>query len=152
MLRIIRETKPRYVVGENVNGIVNWNNGMVFEDIHSDLEAEDYSVQAVILPALSVEAYHRRDRVWFIANSNSERWNKLQAVSKPSKENEPTWLGNQRGLPDWFELESPIRGANNGLPNRMDRFRLKQLGNSIVPQVAYQIFKAIEDIDRKRNL
>jgi DNA (cytosine-5)-methyltransferase 1 len=152
MLRVIRETRPRYVVGENVNGIITWNDGMVFEDICSDLEAEGYEVQAVILPALSVGAYHRRDRVWFIANSNGERRDKLQAIPEPSKENESSWVGDKRGLPDWSELESPIRGADNGLPNRMDRHRLKQLGNSIVPQVAFQIFKAIETIDNKRNL
>lgn len=69
MLRAIREIKPKWVVGENVYGLVNWNGGLVFEEVQADLEAEGYEVQAVILPACSVGAPHRRDRVWFIAHS-----------------------------------------------------------------------------------
>lgn len=72
MLRAIREIKPRYVVGENVIGIVNWDGGVVFEQVQLDLEAEGYEVQAVILPAVSVDAPHRRDRVWFVAYANND--------------------------------------------------------------------------------
>ena len=68
MLRIIRELRPRYIVGENVAGIVSWNGGLVFEEVQTDLEAEGYEVQAVILPACAVNAPHRRDRVWFVAH------------------------------------------------------------------------------------
>lgn len=67
MLRAIREIRPRWVVGENVYGIVNWNGGMVFEEVCADLEAEGYQVQPYILPACAVGAPHRRDRVWFVA-------------------------------------------------------------------------------------
>lgn len=66
MLRAIREIKPRWVVGENVLGLVGWNGGMVFEEVQADLEAEGYEVQPYILPAASVNAPHRRDRVWFV--------------------------------------------------------------------------------------
>ena len=69
MLRIIREVQPTWVVGENVFGLINWNGGLVFDEVQTDLEAEGYEVQAVILPACSVGAPHRRDRVWFIAHS-----------------------------------------------------------------------------------
>jgi DNA (cytosine-5)-methyltransferase 1 len=67
MLRAIREIQPRWVVGENVHGIVNWNGGLVFEEVQADLENEGYEVQPFILPAASVNAPHRRDRVWFVA-------------------------------------------------------------------------------------
>ena len=67
MLRCIREIKPRWVVGENVFGIVNWNGGLVFDEVQADLEAEGYEVQAYVLPACAVNAPHRRDRVWFVA-------------------------------------------------------------------------------------
>lgn len=67
MLRAIREISPRWVVGENVRGLINWNGGLVFDEVQSDLEAEGYEVQAFILPAASVGAPHRRDRVWFVA-------------------------------------------------------------------------------------
>jgi len=71
MLRAIKEIKPSWVVGENVHGIVNWSGGLVFEQVQTDLEAEGYEVQSYILPACAKNAPHRRDRVWFIAYSDS---------------------------------------------------------------------------------
>jgi len=67
MLRAIREIQPTYVVGENVLGLVNWNGGLVFDEVQADLEAEGYEVQPFVLPACAVNAPHRRDRVWFVA-------------------------------------------------------------------------------------
>jgi DNA-cytosine methyltransferase len=70
MLRAIREIQPRWIVGENVLGIVNWSGGLVFEEIQVELENEGYKVQAYILPAVSVNAPHVRQRVFFIAYSD----------------------------------------------------------------------------------
>jgi DNA (cytosine-5)-methyltransferase 1 len=70
MLRAIREIQPRWVVGENVFGLINWSAGLVFHEVQADLEAEGYEVQPYVLPAVSVNAPHRRDRVWFVAYSN----------------------------------------------------------------------------------
>lgn len=70
MLRAIQELQPSWIVGENVYGIVNWSEGLVFEQVQVDLENEGYEVQPVILPAAGIGAPHRRDRVWFIAYSN----------------------------------------------------------------------------------
>lgn len=75
MLRVIQEVQPTWVVGENVPGLVNWSEGMVFEEVQSDLEAEGYEVQSFILPAAGVGAPHRRDRVWIVAYRSSERCN-----------------------------------------------------------------------------
>ena len=69
MLRVIREVQPRYVVGENVFGLLNWNGGLVFDEVHADLAAEGYETQAVVIPAAAVNAPHGRDRVWFVARS-----------------------------------------------------------------------------------
>lgn len=71
MLRAIQEIEPTYVVGENVRGLTNWNGGVVFEEVCADLEACGYEVQPILLPACSVGAPHRRDRVWFIAANTS---------------------------------------------------------------------------------
>ena len=68
MLRAIQQIRPRWIVGENVFGIVNWSEGMVFEQVCSDMETEGYEVQPFILPACAVGAPHRRDRCWFIAH------------------------------------------------------------------------------------
>jgi len=70
MLRAIREIAPRYIVGENVYGLVNWNGGMVFNEVQADLEAEGYEVAPVILPACAINAPHRRERIFFVAYAN----------------------------------------------------------------------------------
>ena len=67
MFRIIKAFKPKYVIGENVRVIVNIENGMVFETVCSNLEDEGYEVQPFLIPAASVGAPHRRERIWFIA-------------------------------------------------------------------------------------
>ncbi len=70
MLRAIREIQPTWVVGENVLGIVNWNGGLVFDEVQADLEAEGYEVQTYVLPAAGVNAPHQRYRTWFVAYNN----------------------------------------------------------------------------------
>jgi len=76
MLRAIREIQPSYVVGENVRGLTNWNGGLVFDEVQADLEAEGYEVTPFLLPACAVNAPHRRDRIWFVAYSESARTRK----------------------------------------------------------------------------
>ena len=73
MLRAIQEIQPRYVVGENVRGLISWNGGLVFDEVQADLEAEGYVVIPCVLPACGVNAPHRRERVWFIAYRESDR-------------------------------------------------------------------------------
>ena len=69
MFRIIKEFKPRWVIGENVKGITNIQDGMVFETVCTDLEGEGYEVRAFNIPAAGVGAPHRRERIWIVANS-----------------------------------------------------------------------------------
>lgn len=59
MLRVIKELRPAWVVGENVAGIVN----MALDTVLSDLEAKGYTCRAFIVPACGVDAPHRRYRV-----------------------------------------------------------------------------------------
>ena len=73
MLRVIRETKPRWVIGENVEGIVNINEGMVLRQVLNDLENEGFQSQCIIIPASGIGAWHQRKRIWIVANSNSNR-------------------------------------------------------------------------------
>jgi DNA (cytosine-5)-methyltransferase 1 len=95
MLRAIREIQPRWIVGENVLGLVNWNGGLVFEEVQADLENEGYEVQPFILPAVSVNAPHRRDRVWFVAYSNGARSsNNGRANNKEETEVRGQYEGN----------------------------------------------------------
>ncbi len=73
MLEVVRNVKPEWVIAENVRGLVTWNEGMVLEQVCTDLEAEGYEVQPFIIPAVAVGAPHRRDRVWIIAHTKDRR-------------------------------------------------------------------------------
>ena len=73
MFRVIQNVKPDWVIAENVRGLVTWNDGMVLEQVCTDLESEGYEVQPFIIPAVAVNAPHRRDRVWIIANCANSR-------------------------------------------------------------------------------
>jgi DNA (cytosine-5)-methyltransferase 1 len=67
MLRAIRQIQPTWVVGENVYGIITWNDGLVFHEVQTDLETQGYEVQSYVLPSAAVNAPHRRERTFFIA-------------------------------------------------------------------------------------
>lgn len=70
MLRAVLEIQPGWVVGENVRGLTNWNGGLVFDEVQSDLETAGYQVLPFLLPAAGVAAPHERYRIWFIAYAN----------------------------------------------------------------------------------
>ncbi|GAA4461865.1 hypothetical protein GCM10023093_07370 [Nemorincola caseinilytica] len=201
MLRVVGEIRPRWVVGENVYGILNWNGGMVFEQVHADLEALGYEVRAFVLPACGVGAPHRRYRVWFVARNRNAAHSdayrnglhrgygedeKLAGEAGKHAQRHPQQVG--RHVPDrhseglerraqagnagseWAKLieqfarrcqrgywrdwpsRSPVRRGDDGLPGRLDgitlpkwrREAIRMYGNAVVPQLALQIFKAIE--------
>lgn len=153
MLRAIREISPKYIVGENVFGLTNWNGGVVFNEVHSDLEAEGYDVQAVVIPAGAKNAPHKRDRVWFVAHANSIGLPKRNTQDTPNL-SKTHGSKAQHSPNDWkaFPTQSPICGGDDGLPTELDgitfpKWRaesVKAYGNAIVPQVAYEIFRAID--------
>ena len=88
MLRAIREISPTYIVGENVFGLVNWDGGLVFDEVQSDLEAAGYEVQPFILPACAVNAPHKRERVWFVAYRTGELQQRNEAGECGNKRRE----------------------------------------------------------------
>lgn len=160
MLRAIREIKPRWIVGENVRGLVNWNGGLVFEEVHTDLETQGYKVQAFILPAASVGAHHKRERIWFCAYSNGNRRKRGEnGKYSTRKEWENNTKKQSKGLckpvswnREWSKLATRAFPRNDGLSERLGsktfskyrRIGCKAAGNAVVPQVVYEIFKAIE--------
>jgi DNA (cytosine-5)-methyltransferase 1 len=233
MLRCIREVAPRYVVGENVRGLTNWNGGLVFDEVCVDLENLGYQVAPFIIPASAVNAPHQRERVWFVAysqsgrrgeqsptnsggkdrrfndngkvwnatdsdingfnqrhsehekhssktrfdalndvNENDERWNvtnssneRLQR-SQIDRSSKKIWSKRKEQSfgcisSNWkiFPTQPPICGGDDGLSTELDgitfsKWRtesIKAYGNAIVPQVVYQIFKAIEQYESKRQ-
>lgn len=222
MRRAVRETAPRYVVGENVAGLISWDGGLVFDEVQTDLENEGYEVWAYVLPACGVGAPHRRDRVWFIAkntdyirrhgferqnesgfgefgfaragnnervrgktqrsysngtnsraeslqkreneihgftpSSNTERLGQSRS-GRPIESSNPTPDGNWKA--SWayndgrWPTESPICRRDDGIPSGLagitvSKHRnesIKAYGNAIVPQVAFEIFKTVQEIE-----
>jgi DNA (cytosine-5)-methyltransferase 1 len=105
MLRVIREVRPRYIVGENVYGLVTWNGGLVFDEVCTDLEAEGYAVWPIVIPAAAVGAPHRRDRVWFVAYSNfGTKKPSRKSGSIKSNGSNGALFEKQRGKPTQFDI------------------------------------------------
>lgn len=75
MLRVIGEVRPRWIIGENVYGLLNIQSGFAFEQICIGLEHAGYEVRPFIMPALAVGAPHQRNRIFFVAHSKDIRWN-----------------------------------------------------------------------------
>lgn len=69
MLRVIKELRPTWVLGENVPGIVN----LALDEVLSGLESAGYEAQCFIVPACGVDAPHRRDRVCIVAHSKGKQ-------------------------------------------------------------------------------
>lgn len=190
MLRIIGEVKPTFVVGENVAGLLSMENGKTLDKICLDLENEGYQIELFVIPACGVGAWHRRDRIWIIANtcngSNSRNAGTLQGKNGQGRLQERQQLEQpiitdkvwaEQVLSDTTSIgqsgqrqhKQPVNSETNGereanyvipisrrkqwatepelgrvahgIPHRLDR--LKGLGNAIVPQVVFEIFKAI---------
>jgi len=202
MLRVIRELAPRWVIGENVSGILQ----IAAADVVKDLEHIGYNVAVFNFEAAAVGARHRRERVFFVAeNSNGLRcdgkerekeseirgqrefstrdlqrvyrekivenadcirrgrqkvllqqsWRtKFIGASKVASNSARVYVerqcrGQRKMQPwrgNWWCVEPNVGRVANGVPSRVDR--LKCLGNAVVPQQAYPIFKAIADIER----
>lgn len=193
MLEVISTIKPRWVVGENVHGLINWSNGLVFEEIITDLEAQGYAIQSFLLPAAGVGAIHKRNRIWFVAyaygDDNTKHskggldlgWNSMgnsqyeeelqykglgsdasdsmrEGLEKKKSLGKPreSRFSNQLLREHESAFESALLGENDGIPRELDGITFpkwreessKAYGNAIVPQVALQIFNAINEYER----
>ena len=140
MLRIIKEARPRWILGENVAGHIN----MGLDEVLFDLESQGYTARPIVIPACAVNALHRRDRVWILAHNSGgrrkgSRQNTIQGKRGLSGGKEG---GRAPALKELRDIHSPwLCRTSNGVSNRLDRTR--GLGNAIVPQVAYEIMKAM---------
>ena len=142
MLRAIREIKPRWVVGENVYGLVNWSNGLVFHEVQADLEAQGYEVQPYLLPAVSVNAPHRRDRIWFVAkntNNNGRRSEQRQEESSKWKQRNIS-SGNNEWISTHNDEIRSSSNANNartniGMPSERERQESNGIGGLTQPEL-----------------
>ena len=103
MHRVIRECRPRWVIGENVAGIVN----MELDTVFIDLENAGYTVESFIIPACAVDAPHRRDRVWIVAHRNGTGLQNRQLDGQEICESDEIWKDATDHKPE-IEGESDV--------------------------------------------
>lgn len=104
MLRVIGEVQPRWVVGENVYGLITWNDGLVFRQVLSDLEAQGYEVTRYVSPASGVNSPHQRNRVWFVACN--------AAFGRKETDTDTSGIGRQIGKPGRYASEERNTGEH----------------------------------------
>ena len=171
MYRVILESRPTYVLIENVAGLIT----LGLDDVLVDLEKADYSFQTFNIPAVAVDARHRRQRIWILAYTDSKREignkseyregcgfeSRSEDVADTECEGLERWKKNLRPKERWVSdtghyrskisgngrdskwiTEPDVGRVAHGVPNRVDR--LRGLGNAIVPQVAYEIIRCLK--------
>jgi DNA (cytosine-5)-methyltransferase 1 len=127
MLRVIRETKPRWVIGENVEGIVNINEGMVLRQVLNDLENEGFKSQCIIIPASGIGAWHQRKRIWILGYSEHNGY----SSTKIKRRNDKTNDNSEKRKNQTSELERTSGPTNNGnvrmdVPNTNTGFSIRE--------------------------
>ena len=148
--RLVGEIKPRWVVAENVPGILR----IAADDVCGDLERQGYAVGIWNYEAAAVGAKHRRERVFFVAHSVGSRQQKFREQGERG-EALPKWKFHQpcdtsrSPAPDFllrqWDAEPRVDRVAHGISHWVDRVRA--LGNAVVPQQVYPIFKAIMEAE-----
>lgn len=157
--RLIRELRPAYVLVENVPALRYRG----LDAVLGDLAACGYDAEWECLPAASVGAPHLRDRLFVVAYANGlrpgtravevfgelrpEALFRHQAVERRANEAREVFRGP--GASQWSS-EPRVGRVVDGIPTRLDRRRLRGLGNAVVPQVAHLIGNWIIQAERRR--
>ena len=141
VFRIVKQSRPRWVLCENVAGHIS----MGLDQVLADLEDEGYSARAIVIPACAVGAFHRRDRVWIIANTMRGRREMGRDCSRVGGVRQQVEGNKIREI----EVESCFRRDFDGVSRPMDR--LRGLGNAIVPQVAAEILRVMMTVNEQTN-
>lgn len=151
IIRLARELRPKFLLLENVRNLLSHQNGTTFQETLFQIAKAGYDAEWAVIPASDVGACHRRERIWIIAHANDAGLQGQRPecqLPESSGEGTTAWRsGGPMLSPEWWGgyISRPVlcRG-DDGLRNRVDR--LKQLGNSIVPQVAFIPLQRIKDL------
>ncbi len=150
IVRLVRETKPRYVIVENVNALLGRGMGVVLRD----LAALGYDAEWHCIPVAAIGGPHIRDRLWIIA------YPRCELRTQPILTHDHVEEARRRGARQWRKNRVfPKMGAvcSQVLNAWMDRsktrrvddgilhwpYRLKAIGNAVSPQVPQLIGEAI---------
>jgi DNA (cytosine-5)-methyltransferase 1 len=147
MFRIIKTTKPHWIIGENVTGIIE----LALDEVGTDLESCGYTWRAFSLSALHANLNFDGERVFIVASSNSRGVERGEPHTSKNEETIRCQHNNTRRIQSldfiqWQQNKSRPFGVANGVSNRVDRVGC--LGNAVVPQQVYPILKAIADIEK----
>lgn len=151
--RVIREIEPRWVVAENVPGLLSSEHGRFFGRVLRDLAGMGYDASWGVLSAFQAGAPHLRKRICLVAHSM--RFGRscnifLPTLKNPEARHGKTWsIDTSLLLDNALRVltcgdDSDLRGAD-GIPRDVDE--LRALGNAVVPQVFYPVFEAIAKIE-----
>lgn len=133
MLRVIRELRPTWVLGENVPGIIK----IFLDQAITDLEGEGYTCEPLVLPAVGFDADHKRHRPFIVAYSNITSISESRGTRTGRAKSSDSGIQRKRKNSYNWLPEPAVGRVAHGVPNRVDR--LKGLGNAVVPQVAEHI-------------
>ena len=143
MLRIVDETRPAWVLAENVPDL----DGMALDEVLSDLESIGYETAPPLeIPAAAIGASHARRRLWLVANAKGEQSLKLREggeVAGTARQRPAT--GARLGNGAWWDAAPRILGSDDGLSGWVDRN--EALGNAIVPQLAAELIRMMIDAE-----
>ncbi len=148
-IALCRYFNPDWVLFENPLGI----NDVGLDGILADLESLDYEVAPpLIIPACAVNSPQLRNRYWIVANSTSARHQASEPKSLQGNcECDTSKLAeNQWGISTpfiWKKKVWRLPDSSFGVVDGIHRSVLTALGNSIVPQIGYEIIKAIVEAD-----
>ena len=161
MVRAIEECKPKYVVAENVENILRTNNGRDFAAILSELVRMGFNCEWRVCRASEVGGCHHRSRCFMVAYPNSIRLQQSESffsnVVKEVSQKRRMCCGAASSVGASWASEPSISFVDDGISKRLhgitfSKWRaesIKAAGNAIVPQVALQIFKAIEQYEKQ---
>ena len=133
MRRICEVLRPRFILAENVPGLLSAGTfrGQLFGNILRDLAALGYYVEWDCIPASAVGAAHRRDRVFILADTDDPGRQEQRRTESAQAQHSATERRRQ------WSPEPDVCRVVNGVSDRVDRVkRLRCLGNAVVPQVA----------------
>jgi len=166
-LAVVDRCRPAWCLFENPPGILSLGAGVEFERVLAALESFGYSVQPLVIPACSVDAPHRRDRVWIVAHTTGTQrarstWEILpsqwgtslrfsvesEAVAHAAQQHRAIErrAPPQSGRVSQWLPEPDVGRVASRVPSRVDR--LRGLGNAIVWQVAAEIIRCIVETER----
>lgn len=146
--RIIDEIRPKWVLAENVRGLLSSEHGRFFRDVLRDFAHLGYDVGWCSYRAADVGAIHARERIGIVAHAHSER---LEGMRKGqiSRRKPPSYEYSGGEIENWQRLsnlyEPKLLRTHHGVPHYMDRIQC--LGNAVVPQQFYPIFQAIAELE-----